>query len=652
MTFLIFALAILAFSAFGSLASRDSPAAATAIGMCGSISGGLLATGAALASLARGQTAAFALPWPIPGGNFLLEIDPLSAVFILPTGILGTVAAIYGKSYLGSPRAKKNASWFFLDLLIASMLLVATARNALLFLIAWEVMALTSYFLVTLDRERKEAQAAGWVYLVSTHLATAFLLVLFACLSGRAGSPDFDAWTLPPRGADWLFIFAVIGFGVKAGIIPLHFWLPEAHSAAPSHISPFMSGAMIKMGIYGLLRILPFLGPPPPWWGWLLIFLGLLTGAIGVIYAIAQHDLKRLLAYSSIENMGIIVTGVGLGVLGVSLDQPAVAAIGFAGALLHVWNHSLMKGLLFLGAGSLYHATGTLRIDKLGGLIKKMPWTGAAFAVGAAAIAGLPPFNGFSGEFLIYLASFHGLTETKLLILPYIGILTGLALIGGLAAAAFVKAFGLTFLGEPRSTEPAKARESDKTTRGCLAFLAMACAVSGLAAPFLLEYGLHPVLKTLAGPLDLPLRQAADSLARVSLASLGFLIAAALAAAARSRLLSRRRVEKVPTWDCGYARPTPRMQYTGSSFVQPLTDYFSPILFANRCEEIPAAVFPARAFHSVEISDLLRNALFRSFYRALKHAARKLDALRFGATHIDILYLVVTLVILLLWKVG
>lgn len=655
MIFLISAISILALSATGSLTTGNSPSKATLIGVSGSILGGLLAIVPAFAALASGQSAVIFLPWAMPGGNLSLEIDSLSAVFILPIAVLGLVSALYGSSSL-RPYGKKPIalSWFFFNLLFASMLVVVTARNALLFLAAWEIMALTSYFLVTFDHERKEAQAAGWVYLVSTHLATAFLLVLFALFSSQSGSLDFDTWTPPQQAAGWFFIFAVIGFGAKAGIMPLHIWLPEAHSSAPSHISPFMSGAMIKMGIYGLLRILQFLGPPPPWWGWLLIFIGLTSGAMGAIYALAQHDLKRLLAYSSIENMGIIVTGIGLGVLGTSLNQPVIAAIGFAGALLHVWNHSLMKALLFLGAGSVFHATDVLRIDRLGGLIKRMPWTGATFALGAVAIAGLPPLNGFSGEFLIYLASFHGLTNAKLSILPFIGVLTGLALIGGLAAIALIKAFGLVFLGEPRAPELAKAHEPDAVTRGCLAFLAAACAVSGLAAPFMLEKGLGTALKILTGAntTNFALQQALGSLAHISLASLGFLIAVALFAAARLYLLSGRPVGKSPTWDCGYARPTARMQYSGSSFVQPLTDYFSPVLHSKQHEEIPAAIFPSKAFLSTEFSDWVRDSIFRPSYRTLKHTAKRLDFLRFGTSHIDVLYLVIALVILLFWKVG
>jgi formate hydrogenlyase subunit 3/multisubunit Na+/H+ antiporter MnhD subunit len=275
-----------------------------------------------------------------------------------------------------------GVSWFFFNLLVASMALVVVARNGILFLVAWELMALASFFLVTMQDDEERVRDAGRTYLVASHLGTAFLLVLFIMLAGGTDSLDFDRFAAGSH-AGLLFILAAIGFGTKAGFVPLHVWLPEAHPAAPSHVSAVMSGVMIKTGIYGLVRTLTFLGPLPAWAGWLLVGVGVTSGVLGVLFALAQHDLKRLLAYHSVENIGIITLGLGLGLVGLRAGFAPLAVLGFAGALLHVLNHALFKGLLFLGAGAVLHGTKTRDMEELGGLLKRMPWTGPLFLIGA-----------------------------------------------------------------------------------------------------------------------------------------------------------------------------------------------------------------------------------------------------------------------------
>ena len=352
--------------------------------------------------------------WPVPFGEFFIELDPLTAWFLLPTLLLSALSAIYGVGYLRSWQGRRSLGpvWFFYCLLVLGMVLVLVARNAVLFLVAWELMALASFFLVTFEHERESVREAGWIYFVATHLGTAFLLAFFLLLARETGSMDFDVWAekgIHTQGlAGILFLLAVVGFGTKAGFMPLHVWLPEAHPAAPSHVSALMSGVMIKTGIYGLLRAFTFLGMPPLWWGWVLIGIGLTSGVLGVLFALAQHDLKRLLAYHSVENIGIIALGLGVGLLGMSTGSSMLIVLGFGGALLHVVNHALFKGLLFLGAGAVLHGTGTLEIDHLGGLLKRMPWTAATFLIGAVAISGLPPLNGFVSEFLIFFGAFKG----------------------------------------------------------------------------------------------------------------------------------------------------------------------------------------------------------------------------------------------------
>ena len=447
----------------------------------------------------------------LPYGAFYVEVDALSAFFLIPILGLSALAAIYGGEYLWGWREKKSlgASWFFFNLLVASMMMVVLARNGVLFLVAWEVMALASFFLVTFEDEKDSVREAGWTYLVASHLGTAFLLALFVLLGREAGSLDFDRFgavaSLAPSAVSGLFLLALIGFGTKAGFMPLHVWLPEAHPAAPSHVSALMSGVMIKTGIYGLLRALTFLGPPLAWWGWTLIGIGLTSGVLGVLFALAQHDLKRLLAYHSVENIGIIALGLGVGLVGLSNGSPLLAVLGFGGGLLHVLNHAVFKGLLFFGAGAVLHGAGTREIDHLGGLAKRMPWTAATFLVGSVAISGLPPLNGFVSEFLIYLGAFNGVTQRAGVAVPLLAVIAGLALIGGLAAACFTKTFGIVFLGEPRSEQAARAHEAGAAMRWPMVLLAAACVAIGLCAPLM--------VRPLAGVLPSVSRLSADSVA-------------------------------------------------------------------------------------------------------------------------------------------
>ncbi len=404
------------------------------------------------------------------------------------------MGAIYGIPYLRACSGHKSPGpvWFFYNLLVGGMAVVLIARDAVLFLVAWEVMSLASFFLVTFEHEHEQVSRAGWTYLVATHLGTTFLLAMFVLLGRACGSTDFagfgDAAGGASAGAGAIFLLAVIGFGTKAGFMPLHVWLPEAHPAAPSHVSALMSGVLIKTGIYGLMRTLTFLGPPPAWWGWLLIGIGLVSGVLGILFALAQHDLKRLLAYSSVENIGIIALGLGVGMLGLSRESAPMAVLGFGGGLLHVLNHACFKGLLFLGAGAVLHGTGSRNIDRLGGLLKSMPWTGWTFLVGAIAICGLPPLNGFLGELLIYLGALEGVHQAcgVHLLLP-VSVAAGLALIGGLAMACFAKAFGIAFVGEPRSPEAAGSHECGRLMRVPMLALARACIVIGLSGPMVLR---------------------------------------------------------------------------------------------------------------------------------------------------------------------
>ena len=634
----------------------------SAVGAGSAVLGALLCGIPVLEVLLGGPTPRLSVPWSIPGGSLTLTLDGLSAFFLLPTLLLCALAAVYGTEYLRPfrPAKRLGAVWLAFNGLMASMALVLVSRNGVLFLLAWECMALASFFLVVFQHEMAAVRRAGWTYLVATHLGTAALLAMFVLMAGEADSFEFEAMagvaTSAPGLGGLLFLLALVGFGTKAGFVPVHVWLPEAHPAAPSHVSAVMSGVMIKTGIYGLVRILLLLPPPPAWWGWVLVGIGVTSGVLGVLFALAQHDLKRLLAYHSVENVGIITLGIGLGVLGSALDKPALAALGFGGGLLHVLNHALFKGLLFLGAGAVLHGTGTREIDRLGGLLKRMPWTGAGFLVGAAAISGLPPLNGFVSEFLIYLGAFRGVVEsaggTGTVVAGLVAI-GALALIGGLAAACFTKAFGIVFLGEPRSDEARHAHEAGPAMRWPMILLAACCAAVGLAPTVALR-AVSPAVRQLARqPEPLLLAALSDGAAALRMVAWGAGIVLAgllLLWWLRRSLLAGRPVEETVTWDCGYARPDPRMQYTASSFAQPLISLFRLVLRTRVRLTPPAGFFPRPGILHTETPDTFREIIFRPAFSGLERGLGRLRLLQQGRIQLYVLYVVLALVALMAWR--
>jgi formate hydrogenlyase subunit 3/multisubunit Na+/H+ antiporter MnhD subunit len=413
---------------------------------------------------------------------------------------------------------------------------------------------------------------------------------------------------------------------------------------------------MIKTGIYGLVRVMMLLGTPQAWWGWALCAIGLSSGIIGVLLALAQHDLKRLLAYHSVENIGIIALGLGVGSLGLSADLPAVAIIGFAGALLHVLNHALFKGLLFLAAGNVLHSAHTREIDHLGGLLRRMPRTGGIFLIGAAAISGLPPLNGFISEFLIYLASFKGaLALDGADSVPMLATIAGLALIGGLAAACFTKAFGIVFLGQPRSEHAEQAHEVGLAMVLPGLVLAAACILIGLLGANVV-YSMAPLISEVTGLsatiVRTSLLAAAHAVADVNITGGALVGIATLLALGRAILLSNRSVSTNVTWDCGYAEPSPRMQYTASSFAQPLTDTFDLLLQTRRVLSTPRGFFPKDASLATETPDPYQEYIFLPLFRAISRNLLLLRPLQQGRVQLYILYIAVTLLLLLLWQLA
>ncbi|MBK9062343.1 MAG: hydrogenase [Acidobacteria bacterium] len=623
---------------------------ATVLHVLGCVAG----AGAAAWALAGGAVT-IRLAWPLPGGSVAFSLDRLSAFFLVPVFVVAGLGSIYGEGYWAESRHPENGRKlrFFYGVVTASLALVMAAGDAWAFLAGWEVVSVAAFFLVTTDQNDARALRAGWIYLVSAHVGTLILFAMFTLLRDATGG-----WLLVPSEALGssallrpILLLALAGFGLKAGVIPLHIWLPDAHAAAPSHVSALLSGVVLKMGIYGLVRVLSMLPAYPTWLGLALVALGISSGVLGVVLALAQHDLKRLLAYHSIENIGIILIGLGVGALGMAQGRLDWAVLGFAGGLLHVWNHAAFKSLLFYSAGAVIRATGTREIDSMGGLLRRMRFTGAAFLVGAAAICGLPPLNGFVSEWLITLGSFRALTGDSAGA-GMLGAAAGapaLALIGALAVACFVKAFAAVFLGSPRG--PAAAIEAGDPNRSMLfsmGGLALACVVIGLWPAGAAGLGRDAAGALLLGHAGSRADADLGALGGIPLLLVVFLAAMGLAAAARAR-----RAARTTTWDCGYASGGPRIQYTASSFAQMLVGMFRWAVLPDEHRPSVAGPFPAAGerFESHAPDPVLDRLLLPGLTRGRSFLglARVIQA---GRIQAYLLYIVVTLVVLLAWSAS
>ncbi|MCE9614924.1 MAG: oxidoreductase [Lentisphaerae bacterium] len=629
---------------------------------------GLLPT---MHALQHGGVDTLNLAWDAVHGGFRIGLDPLSAFFLLPVLILSALAAVYGGSYLLAYRDRKNlgAAWLFFNLFTAGMVMVLIARTAVLFLMAWEVMSLSAFVLVTFEHERAEVRQAGWIYLVATHIGVAFLFLAFLQLGHAAGSFDFEAFGLMsamgPRASGLLLVLALVGFGAKAGLVPFHVWLPEAHPAAPSHVSALMSGAMIKLGLYGLLRILTFLGPPAAWWGLTLASLGLFTALVGIALAMQQRDVKRVLAYSSIENMGLIVLSLGVGLWGQSRQLPLVAGFGVTAALLHVWNHAVMKGWMFFAAGSVRHGAGTTNLEQLGGLMKRMPATAAAMTLGAVAIAALPPLNGFAGKWLLYQGLLlAGLATAGLHSLAILLVMALLAMVGGFAALSFVRLVGIGLLGSPRSEPATHAHESSRWMLGPLYALLLLGVVAAVV-PTRMSDLLAPVRAQVlangaagappgAGVASRELASASSRASTAALHALGQLNAALLAVVLLAVLVlavqRRRQPANQSTWGCGYVQPTPRMQYTAQGFSQMMGGHLLPRPLRFRLtQRLPAGLFPWPGLLAATSPDPIQARGYEPLFRRLAERCMQLRLLQQGRVHMYVTYIVVMVVVALMW---
>jgi hydrogenase-4 component B len=655
MTFLVLAQLILLASGGISLLTHRRAGVTTAVASLGTLLACAAAAVPVVRVLAGATFALLRLPWQAPTQDLLLGLDPLSAFFLAPVLVLGALAAVYGRSYMLAYQDRKalgaaSCAW---SVLVAAMIMVVVARSTVLFLVAWEAMTLASYVLVTFEHEQAEVRRAGLVYLVAAHVGEACLLAMFLLLDRRSGGLGFDAFasmSAPTAGFSALiFVLAAVGFGIKAGFLPFHVWLPEAHAAAPSHVSALMSGAMIKLGLYGFLRVTTFL-PRASWWGPALVVLGLAGALWGISMALYQRDMKRVLAYSSVENMGIITLGIGLCFWRAGQGDLWLAGLAAAGGLLHVWNHAAMKGLMFLGAGSVVHGAGGRDLEKLGGLMKRMPNTGLLMVIGAVAIAGLPPLNAFVSEWLIYLGLMSGnLAEAGPMSLAALFATGLLAFIGGLAALCFVRLVGIALLGEPRSPAAAHAHES---SAGMLVpMLILALTTMGMAVlPDRLLRLFAPVSAQLFGT------GVAENFVhgQGSVRGLGLMSAvlwAGLGLAGIVWLMLRRKpAAPVETWGCGYAAPTTRMQYSARSFSEFVSYRLLPRSLRVRVSvEMPSSPFPAPGNFSSRCGDPITHGLYEPFFLRWADRFARLRWIQQGALHIYFLYIFVVAVAALAW---
>lgn len=582
--------------------------------------------------------------------NFV--IDPLSAFFIAVITIMSITSVIYAKGYL-KPYIEKNkkigAHMIFMIALIFSMIAVVTCQNALMFLICWEIMSLSSFFLVIFENEKKDVLKAGIKYLVFMHISVLFIIIAFAICAIKSGSLDFSSFSLILKSnqklANIVFILAFIGFGTKAGFVPFHNWLPDAHPAAPSHVSAVMSGVMIKTGIYGILRMLVLIGLPSKTAGFIVLSLSVLSALYGVLYAITQHDLKRLLAYHSIENIGIIGIGIGTGMLGMAYGNKLVAVLGFAGGILHILNHSIFKELLFLSAGSVYTKAHTRNVELLGGLIKKMPYTAVLFLIGSVAICGLPPFNGFISEFLVYFGMMKGLSiHSFFAFIALIFAIAGLALVGTMAILCFTKAFSIIFLGLPRSEHAQNvSSDTDLSMTLPMCFLALLTLVIGLFPQYVFKLLLKPV-SVFIEPTVIA-AQPVSILQTISIVSFAFIAFICILAAIK--FLSGKKIEMHETWGCGFDRPNNHMQYTASSYASPFLSMLKPLFKKVFDIEKPRKLFPDGAHFSLHIEDIEEAYLLKPLLKFDEWFLTKFEKLQNGNLQTYIKYGLLFLVLII-----
>lgn len=628
---------------------------------------------ASVFGILQGAPVRWSVPSGIPLFAYSFSYDALAGFFNLTLAILAIAVSIYSFGYLKEFEGRRNIGFFgfLFHLLLLSLTIVFTAANAFLFLIGWEVGSLAAYGLVTFYHEQRESRQAGLLYVIMAHADVGCLLLGFALLIQGSGSAEFASFhtaaaQLSSGRQSAAFLLFFLGFCIKAGVIPFHIWLPAAHPVAPSNISALLSGIVIKAGIYGMTRIfLDSLGGVPSWAGLLVLIVGVVSAVLGVLYALMEHDLKRLLAYHSIENIGIILMGLGAALIFRVAGHPLLAGVALIAAMFHTLNHAIFKCLLFLGAGSVLHSTGTRNMEEMGGLIRPMPVTAFCFLIGAVAISGLPPLNGFVSEWLTYqslLAGFGATGGLTRILFPLAGSM--LALTGALAAACFVKAFAITFLALPRGAESRNAHEAPRTMLIGMGWLTLACAALGLGVTWFLPV-FDPITEQLLGQrvvahlvtghglvLSAGMRTSGTvSTAVIAVGLLVLVLPATLLVAIGVRRFGRKRG---PVWDCGLPGLSEENEYTATAFSKALRMIFS-VLYKPR-REIQAVFdispyFPKEIRFESEIDPTFEKRLYAPLQEFIFRVSSRMRTIQAGSIHAYLAYIFVTLVLLLLFGV-
>ncbi len=624
---------------------------------------GLAALIAGLMTLQSSGVSVMELPLGLPWLPWRLRLDALSGFFLSVIGVVSFAVGLYSPGYVrGFEHGRDSLPVLggFAALFLTGMMLVVLADDAFLFMVAWELMSLSSYFLVAFHHDHAANRRAAFLYLLMAHIAALTILLGFGVLASFGGGFGFDSMREANLSFGWAsvtFVLAFVGFGIKAGLVPLHAWLPEAHPAAPSHISALMSGVMLKVGVYGFIRVVFDLIGQFHWqWGVAVLAIGSITALMGVLYALMQHDLKRLLAYHSVENIGIIFIGLGLALLFLAGGHSVLGAVAFVAALYHTINHALFKALLFMGAGAILHSANERDLEKMGGLLRRMPWTGLFFLIGCISISALPPFNGFVSEWLTFQAALQAWQLDSGVLRSLIPISAAvLALTGALAAACFVKVYGVAFLGQARSRHVRRARQAPLSMnigQGLLAFL---CLLLGVLPTVFIGL-LNEVPRQLLGQ-GLPQATAHGWLWLTPIspqtASYGapmVAIALFVALGLGLWLFGRgiRRVRRCDAWDCGFAPPTPAMQYTAAAFTQPIRRVFG-LLF--HIDEGVDRQDDGRLRHRLQVGDRAWEIFYVPVVRVVESAARRVTRLQSGNVRTYLGWSFATLLVLL-WIIA
>jgi hydrogenase-4 component B len=662
---LMVSVALFVLGAIASLLLNRYPVSARlASGLTGLVGSALALAAAVMSAISGGG--ALSLPSGLIFGPLTVEMDGLSALMVAMISLLSFAVSLYSFSY-STPGINKRDGLlgFLLNLFSGVMLLVVTVSNAFWFLVFWEMMTLVSYFLVIFEGRKQEVVRAGYLYIFIAHAGGALIMIAFFLLYGVTGSFNFAAFRqaqLSPELRDIVFLLAFAGFGAKAGMVPLHMWMPPAYAAAPSNATALMSTVMKKTAIYGILRFcVDLLGPSVFWWGMLLVVMGILSATLGALFALSERDLKRVLAYSSIENVGIILLGIGTGMVGLATNLPAIALVGFLAALYHALNHSFFKGLLFLGAGAVEQQVGTSNLNKIGGLGKRMPWTALTFLTGALAVSSIPPFNGFVSEWFTFQGLFTGSLGDIFgmrAVFPLCAAL--LALAGTLAAMAAIKTYGSVFTGPPRTETAAAAQEVPGAMRTGMGILAIGCVLLGLGAPLVTPYLAGIVVSTFGLPgqsaanatwvYPVDSAQALLSTPWIALLLLGFLLVPLMLVAIYGGRKAGARTVQDP-WNCGYAY-SPQMSVSASSFDQPVGFTFNTIYALRAAVQKPVTAIglwakrPRDAIARAE--PLLEYYVREPITRSVEYLGRHIQGLQTGDVRLYCLYIIVTLAILLL----